>query len=69
VLMCCCFILYLHNQAAAKTDILRISLVVSTSSRRSLHQSAACGGHPRLLFLLLASQCVRLKTFGHVIKL
>jgi hypothetical protein len=38
------------------------------SSRRSSLQSTACGGLLHLLFLLLATQCVRLNTIGHVIK-
>jgi hypothetical protein len=46
----CCFILHLHNLAATQTDVLRITLVDSTSSRRSLLQSAACGGRLRLSF-------------------
>jgi hypothetical protein len=36
--------------------------VDSTSSRYSLLESAACGGHSRLLLPLLATRCVRLKT-------
>jgi hypothetical protein len=39
-----------------------------TSSRRSSLQSAACGGLLRLLFPLLATRCVRLKTISHVMK-
>jgi hypothetical protein len=41
--------------------------VDSTSSRCSLLQSAAYGGLPHLIFPLLATRCVRLKTIGHVI--
>jgi hypothetical protein len=67
VLMLVVFILHLHNPTAAQTDILRTILVDSTSSRCSLLQSVACGGLPRLLFPLLATRCVRLKTIGHVI--
>jgi hypothetical protein len=42
--------------------------VDSTSSRRSSLQSAACGGLLRLIFPMLATRCVRIKTIGHVIK-
>jgi hypothetical protein len=68
VLMLVVFILHLHNPVASQTDILRTILVDLMSSRCLLLQSAACGGLLCLLFLLLASRCVTLKTIGHVIK-
>jgi hypothetical protein len=63
----CCLLLHLHHLAAAQIDILRTTLVDLMSFRRSSLQSAACGGLLHLLFLLLATRCVSIKTIIHVI--
>jgi hypothetical protein len=60
-------VLHLHHPAAAQTVSLRTSPEDLTTSRRSSLQSAACGGLLRLLFPLLDTRCVRIKTIGHVI--
>jgi len=62
----CLFICIYTTRTAAQTRDLRISLEISTSSRRACFQSTACGD-VRVISAASTRICLVYETFGHVI--